>query len=171
MFSLVHSLPSPASAADGSALFGWLTGTTERSDSSTPFMRAVRLLPSPAGLGRLSPPVDAEVSRFSCMQFLSVLGVYDYAGPVNGSRFRRCPCCLPLLSTGSAPQIKFYEAQYPAHRCLCLRFDPRLAAVLARLKARMVRYSFPVGLFHSQLHAGLSRRTDSRLGCDGYLGI
>lgn len=33
----------------------------------------------------------------------------------------------------------------------------------ARLKARMVRYSFPVGLFHSQLHAGLSRRTDGLL--------
>ena len=28
----------------------------------------------------------------------------------------------------------------------------------------MVRYSFPVGLFHSLLHAGLSRRTDTILG-------
>jgi hypothetical protein len=27
----------------------------------------------------------------------------------------------------------------------------------------MVRYSFPVGLFHSLLHAGLSRRTDGPL--------
>jgi hypothetical protein len=27
----------------------------------------------------------------------------------------------------------------------------------------MVRYSFPVGLFHSLLHAGLSRRTDRPL--------
>ena len=27
-----------------------------------------------------------EVSRFSCMQFLSVPGVYDYAGPPAGSR-------------------------------------------------------------------------------------
>jgi hypothetical protein len=35
--------------------------------------------------------------------------------------------------------------------------------VHARLKARMVRYSFPVGLLHSLLHAGLSRRTDSLL--------
>ncbi|HLM98109.1 MAG TPA: hypothetical protein VK335_02435, partial [Bryobacteraceae bacterium] len=40
-------------------------------------------------------------------QFLSVLGVYDYAGPTNCSRFRRWPCCLPLLSTGSAPRISF----------------------------------------------------------------
>jgi hypothetical protein len=27
-----------------------------------------------------------EVSRFSCLQFLSVPGVYDYAGPPAGSR-------------------------------------------------------------------------------------
>jgi len=70
-------------------------------------MRAVRLLPSPAGLLRSSRPVDAEVSRFSCLQFLSVLGVYDYAGPANCSRFRRWPYSLPLLSTGSAPRISF----------------------------------------------------------------
>ena len=35
----------------------------------------------------------------------------------------------------------------------------------AKLEVRSVRYSFPVGLFHSRLHAGLSRRTDS-LGDD-----
>jgi len=29
----------------------------------------------------------------------------------------------------------------------------------AKLEVRSVRYSFPVGLFHSRLHAGLSRRT------------
>jgi hypothetical protein len=35
----------------------------------------------------------------------------------------------------------------------------------------MVRYSFPVGLFHSQLHAGLSRRTDSALACISQKGL
>jgi hypothetical protein len=39
--------------------------------------------------------------------FLSVLGVYDYAGPANCSPLRCWPCCLPLLSTGSAPRISF----------------------------------------------------------------
>jgi hypothetical protein len=29
----------------------------------------------------------------------------------------------------------------------------------AKLGVRMVRYSFPVPLFHRRLHAGLSRRT------------
>jgi len=53
-----------------------------------------------------------------------------------------------------------FEAQYPAHQCLCLRFASRLATSRAKLEVRMVRYSFPVRLFHSLLHAGLSRRTD-----------
>jgi len=57
----------------------------------------------------------------------------------------------------------FYEAQYPARCYLCLRFDCRLATTPAKLEAKMGRYSFPVGLFHSLLHAGLSRRTVSHL--------
>lgn len=89
MFSLVCSLPSPTSAADRSVLFGWFRGTMERSDPWASCMRAVWLLPSPAGLVRSSRPATAEVSRFSCMQFLSVLGVYDYAGLASGSRYRR----------------------------------------------------------------------------------
>jgi hypothetical protein len=38
------------------------------------------------------------------------------------------------------------------------RFGRSLAAALAWLGARAVRYAFPVRLFHSLLHAGLSRR-------------
>ena len=38
----------------------------------------------------------SEVSRFSCMEFLDVRGVYDYAGPAQSSRYRSRPCCLPL---------------------------------------------------------------------------
>jgi len=41
---------------------------------------AVRPWPLPAGLPACSAAVDDEVSRFSSMQFLSVPGVYDYAG-------------------------------------------------------------------------------------------
>jgi hypothetical protein len=35
------------------------------------------------------------VSRFSRMQFLTLPGVYDYAGPPAGSRHRRRVCGLP----------------------------------------------------------------------------
>jgi len=38
------------------------------------------------------------------------------------------------------------------------RFGCVVAAAPAWLGVRMVRYSFPVWLFHSLLHAGLSRR-------------
>jgi hypothetical protein len=53
-----------------------------------------------------------------------------------------------------------FEAQYPAHRCLCLRFDECLAAFPAKLEVRTIRYFFPVRLFHSRRHAGLARRMD-----------
>src|SRR5262245_13709028 len=57
-------------------------------------------------------------------------------------------------------RLRVFEAQYPARRCPCLRFDKRLAALIAKLEVRTVCYSFPVRLFHSRQHAGLSRRTD-----------
>ena len=47
---------------------------------------AVWLLPSTAGLLSSFPTGISEVSRFSCMKFLGVSGVYDYAGLGRGSR-------------------------------------------------------------------------------------
>jgi hypothetical protein len=35
----------------------------------------------------------SEASRFSCMKFIGVSGVFDYAGPSKDSRYRPCPCC------------------------------------------------------------------------------
>jgi hypothetical protein len=58
-------------------------------------------------------PPGGEVSRFSCMQFLSVPGVYDYAAPLAGSRYRRRVCGLRV--TGSASRFKVFAAPYPAH--------------------------------------------------------
>ena len=79
-----------------------------------------------------------EVSRFSCMKFLSVRGVCDYAGPGSDSRYRRYRCCLPQHPSESAfPNLKLFGAQYPAHRCRCLRFTCRLATARAKLAVRM----------------------------------
>jgi hypothetical protein len=55
-------------------------------DSSGTYMRAVRLLPSPAVLLPGFAAGVAEVSRFSCMKFLDVSGVFDYAGLNRNSR-------------------------------------------------------------------------------------
>jgi hypothetical protein len=81
------------------------------------------------------------------------------AGILASSRLRTLGYCLPFHPTRSAPRIWVFEAQYPAHQCLCLRFACCLTATGAKLEVRMVRYSFPARLFHSLLHAGLSRRS------------
>ena len=66
-------------------------------DSSETYMRAVWPKPSPA----VRPPTVgagiSEVSRFSCMKFLGVSGVFDYAGLSGDSRYRSGSCCLPPL--------------------------------------------------------------------------
>src|SRR6266849_3480315 len=158
MFSLVRGLPSPASAElRFASLFGWFTGTMPQSDSSPPCAPAVRLF---AFSGRPAESAGGwEVSRFSCMLFLGVPRAYDYGGFSSPSR-------LPVDSMLPSPwshqvgiPTRFSKLNLLAHRCLCLRFRPHLAMVTARLEVRMVRYSFPAGLFHPLQHAGLSRRS------------
>src|SRR5258708_4703994 len=51
-------------------------------DPSQTYTRAVWPEPSPADLQRF-PAGVSEVSRFSCMKFLGVSGVFDYAGPTR----------------------------------------------------------------------------------------
>ena len=49
-------------------------------------MRAVWPTPSPAVLRLTVAAGISEVSRFSCMKFLGVPGVFDYAGLIGDSR-------------------------------------------------------------------------------------
>src|SRR5215472_2742277 len=69
--------------------------------------RAVWLLPSPAGLSQWFASGISEVSRFSCMEFPDVHGVYDYAGPPNSSRCRCWTCGLPRWVQRRRPACKF----------------------------------------------------------------
>ena len=86
MFSLARTLPSPTSAGMTSPLFGWFIGTTARSDFSETCMPAL-WLSAFAGRSKSRSGLDApEISRFSCMLFLSVPGFLDYAGPTGHSR-------------------------------------------------------------------------------------
>ena len=83
MFSSVRALPSPASAEGCCpSLFGWFTGTTAQSDFSCTFMSAVRFMAFADRSWSVDQDVQ-EISRFSCMLFLSVRGFLDYAGPSN----------------------------------------------------------------------------------------
>jgi hypothetical protein len=65
-------------------------------------MRAVWPKPSPADLLPGWAESVPEVSRFSCLKFLGVPGVFDYAGLNTDSRYRPCSCCLPRILTASA---------------------------------------------------------------------
>src|SRR5260370_25363544 len=73
--------------------------------------------------------------------------------------YRRRPCGLRCLIPVGRSGVILSQLNPPAHLCPCLRFDGCLAAGQARVGVRMGRYSFPVRLFHSLLHAGFDRRT------------
>jgi len=86
MFSLVHALPSPNLRR--------VRVLVVRLDHQ--YYGAVRLLPGVHARravvtftdrsGSFDPDTQ-EISRFSCMLFLSVRGIFDYAGPTSRSRF------------------------------------------------------------------------------------
>src|ERR1039458_8405606 len=80
MFSSVCALPSPVSAEDRSSLFDWFTGSTAQSDFSSTCISAVRFMAF-ADRPRSCDRGVLEISRFSCMLFLSVRRFSDYAGP------------------------------------------------------------------------------------------
>src|SRR6266516_5334075 len=78
-------------------------------DSSETYVRAVRLSPSPADLLPGLTAGVSEVSRFSCMKFIGVSGVFDYAGLSGDSRYRPHSCCLPPLQERRRPDCIFSE--------------------------------------------------------------
>ena len=80
-------------------------------DSSETCMRAVWPEPSPADLLPDWAAGVSEVSRFSCMKFLGVPGVFDYAGLNQDSRYRPFSCCLPHIYTASASGLYVFAAQ------------------------------------------------------------
>ena len=95
------------------------------------------LWPSRAGLGCHTKACWRSPGSRACC-FVSVPGFFDYAGPDSHSRITQLPCCLPLLRNAVGILIyPLFEAQYPAHRCLCLRFNRHLTMSPARLEARM----------------------------------
>src|SRR5215472_525118 len=87
MFSLVRALPSPTSAEDCSPLFGWFIGISARSDFSGACMPALWLCAFAVRSRSCSDRDAPEISRFSCMLFLSVPEFLDYAGPTSHSRY------------------------------------------------------------------------------------
>src|SRR4051794_21123502 len=157
MFSLARALPSPTSAEGCPSLFSWFIGTMARSDSSEACMSDFRFCifsdrPRPRQGGG-----TPEVSRFSCMLFLSVRGFSDYAGPADHSRLTR-PAVLPSPIRQKVGVLidAFFEAQSPRPPIPLSTLRP--APHDARRKTRGqdgFAFSFLVGLLHPQQHAGL----------------
>ena len=103
-----------------------------------------------------------EISRFSCMLFLSVRGFSDYAGPNRHSRNSVAAVLPSSISEGSRhPDPSAFRSSIARPTGTSgLRFTRHLTVPPARLEARMESlFSFPVGLFHPLQHAGLSRRS------------
>src|SRR6266436_1887824 len=158
-FSLVSGLPSRLSAVGCPPLFEPFIGTTPESDSWPACLWVSRLSPFPTGLPPDCAAEADQLSRFSCMMFLDVRGVSDCAGSPVDFVFAPTFVWSSPFVIGSTPWRFSFTAPYPACPCPCLRFASSLATGGARLGVRMGHYSFPVRLFHSRHHAGLSRRT------------
>src|SRR5205807_2989207 len=161
MFSLVCALPSPAAAEACASLFDWFTGTTAQSDFSGTCMSALWFMAFADRSCSFEQDVR-EISRFSCMLFLSVRGFSDYAGPNSHSRNSVATVLPSSISEGSRhPDPSAFRSSIARPTGTSgLRFTRHLTVPPARLEARMESlFSFPVGLFHPLQHAGLSRRT------------
>ena len=97
-------------------------------------------------------------SRFSRLKFLRMSGVFDSAGPLRTHADARSRVAFWRTDTMGVPIREISELNAQPTDAPVQRFECGLAAVLAWLGVRVVRYSFPVRLFHSLLQAGLSRR-------------
>jgi hypothetical protein len=136
-FSLVCALPSPA-AEPCASLFDWFIGTTAQSDFSSTCMSAARFMAFADRSCYFEQDVQ-EISRFSCMLFLSVPDSQTTQDRTTTRDDRGCRVAFRPYRDGVDVLIQtgFSKLNSPAHRYLCLRFKRDLAISPARLEARM----------------------------------
>jgi hypothetical protein len=157
----VRPLPSPISATGCPALFDWFIGTTEQSDSSNPFTRVVRLLPAPAGLVRCLRPSGLRSPGSRACSFSACAGSTTTQ---NRPAARVCAAgsvAFPLCVQGRRPDLVLRSSiPGPPMPLSTLRSPPHSDARKTRGQDGSLLL---VRLFHSLLHAGLSRRTRTTL--------
>ena len=159
--SLADRLPSTGSADSPLPLFADLVGTMRPLDSPLPYMRDSWLIafsPRPANCPRAA--TGSPGSR--AWSFSACLGSSTPQG--RAALALSCDALLPSLQPDAVGSLKrlISELNTQPTDTPVQRFGRSLAAALAWLGARAVRYAFPVRLFHSLLHAGLSRRYPER---------
>ena len=59
------------------------------------------------------PPGNPGISRFPCEMFPNMLGVFDRAGSVRGSRYRPVRCCLPRHRRRRHPGVEKFRGSIP----------------------------------------------------------
>src|SRR5712691_7677422 len=158
VFSLVCGFPSTTSAGDPSLLFGCFAGTAPQYDSPPPCMRDLWLIAfslRPANCLRAA--TGSPGSR--AWSFSACFGVFDSAGTRRTCDGARRVVAFQFVRHSRLPashvisELHTQPTDTPVQRFKC-----SLATALAWFGAKVVRYAFPVRLFHSLLHAGLSRR-------------
>ena len=133
---LCPSLPTSAEAC--APLFGWFTGSTTQSDFSSTCMSAVRFVAF-ADRPWSSHQGVLEISRFSCMLFLSVRGFLDYAGPEQPLAINVAAVLPSSYSEWSQhPDLRAFRSSIaPPTDASVLRFKRHLTMTPARLEVRM----------------------------------
>ena len=136
------------------------TPSAAPSDFSGAYMCTVRLVafadrPCSSDQGVL------EISRFSCMLFLSARGFSDYAGAIVHSRLEWPPCCLPPTRNEVGILIYgLFAAQWPRPPMPLSTLQETSHDAPCKTRGQDgFATSFPVGLLHPLQHAGLSRRS------------
>src|SRR5579863_2838639 len=147
VFSFICALPSPSSAGSCPPLFG---GSQVLRRSPTSPERACPSCGSVAFTDRPSPTAEGvlEISRFSCMLFLSVRGLYRLRRTGQPLAITRPPVLPSSYSEGSRhPDLPAFRSSItPPTNASGLRFAVHLAMHLARLEVRMESLSpFPWG--------------------------
>src|ERR1019366_8113561 len=158
VFSLVGGLPSATSAGGRPLLFGCFVGTMPLYDSPPPCMRALSLIafslrPAPHCSRAATGSPGSRAWSFS-----ACLGSSTPQGRAALALAR--DTLLPSLQSDAVGSLHHLisELNTQPTDTPVQRFKCSLTTALAWLGARVVRYTFPVRLFHSLLHAGLSRR-------------
>jgi hypothetical protein len=145
-------------SANGSPpLFAHFAGTMQSLDSPPPCMEDLWLI------AFSSRPAYCRGRRRGLPVLAHGVSLHAWGLRLRGtaprSRYRDCALLPSVLSDAVGfPEHTISELNTQPTNTPVQRFKCDVAAALTWLGARVVRYSFPVRLFHSLLHAGLSRR-------------
>jgi hypothetical protein len=157
VFPLVCGLPSTTSAGGGPLLFGCFAGTIPQYDSPLPCVRGLPLIAFPLRPAAFPPRAITGPPGSRAWSFSACVGSSTPQDRCALAIIVRSPVAFWRSDTMGFLEHRISELNTQPTDTPVQRFECDVTAALAWLGARVVRYSFPVRLFHSLLHAGLSR--------------